>query len=114
MPNGSRVATNANGNGAEHRKQYAQGGRPLMYMILKGMLPTPTASDGTTGAILNEKTQIVYTGNGDTTQNKQQRGKRIVVIRTIMLTTKQHKHIGNERRHLNPEFVQWMMGFLEG
>lgn len=31
--------------GAEHRTRYSQGGRPLMYMIQKGLLPTPSAHE---------------------------------------------------------------------
>jgi hypothetical protein len=31
--------------GAEHRTRYSQGGRPLMHMIIKGMLPTPTVNE---------------------------------------------------------------------
>lgn len=50
--------------GAEHRTRYSQGGRPLMYMIQQGMLPTPTASDAGPASILNENTNIVYTGKG--------------------------------------------------
>jgi len=51
-------------SGAEHRTRYSQGGRPLMYMIQQGMLPTPTVSDAGPAAILNENTNIVYTGKG--------------------------------------------------
>tara|TARA_Y100000114_G_scaffold139702_1_gene143953 strand:+ start:4131 stop:4772 length:642 start_codon:yes stop_codon:yes gene_type:complete len=32
-------------SGAEHRTQYNQGGRPLMYMIQKGLLTTPTVNE---------------------------------------------------------------------
>ena len=35
-----------------------------MYMIQQGMLPTPTASDAGPASILNENTNIVYTGKG--------------------------------------------------
>lgn len=51
-------------SGAEHRTRYSQGGRPLMYMIQEGLLPTPTVSDAGPAAILNENTNIVYTGKG--------------------------------------------------
>ena len=121
---------------------------PTQSQTGQGLLPTPTASDGTTGAILNEKTQIVYTSNG-TPRKLSNTGVNgsLGLARTIMLlptptacdpikqntgglhrllvmgqkysagdhrATNQPKRIGNERRHLNPQFVEWMMGYPEG
>jgi len=123
-------------SGAEHRTRYSQGGRPLMYMIQQGMLPTPTASDAGPAAILNENTNIVYTGKG-TPRKVSNNGVNgsLGLARTVMLlpTPSAHEHKyrlkGNSQAsrclearakrtgkdfQLNPRFVEEMMGFPIG
>ena len=87
--------------GSEHRTQYAQGGRPLMHMLLKGMLPTPTAS---------------------TNYEPKDRGcwRRSTICRHILGVkaaqwegVTQEQAIG-EKLVLRPQFVEWMMGFPQG
>lgn len=82
--------------GSEHRTRYSQGGRPLMYMLMKGLLPTPTASDplkhSTRGLHrLMVRGQIYSDGDHRSTQKT--------------------KPIGHKTQTLNPQFVVWMMGF---
>lgn len=123
-------------SGAEHRTRYSQGGRPLMYMIQKGLLPTPTASDAGPAAILNENTNIVFTGKG-TPRKVSNNGVNgsLGLARTVMLlpTPSAHEHKyrlkGNSQAskcleararrtgkdfQLNPQFVEEMMGFPIG
>tara|TARA_R110000850_G_scaffold33577_3_gene91336 strand:+ start:373 stop:1080 length:708 start_codon:yes stop_codon:yes gene_type:complete len=122
--------------GSEHRTRYSQGGRPLMYMIQKTLLPTPTASDAGPAAILNENTNIVFTGKG-TPRKVSNNGVNgsLGLARTVMLlpTPSAHEHKyrlkGNSQAskcleararrtgkdfQLNPRFVEEMMGFPIG
>ena len=111
-----------------------------MYMIQQGMLPTPTASDAGPAAILNENTNIVFTSKG-TPRKVSNNGVNgsLGLARTVMLlpTPSAHEHKyrlkGNsqasrcleakarktvtttgEKMCLNPQFVEWMMGFPTG
>ena len=97
-------------SGSEHRTKYSQGGRPLMYMLLKS-LPTPTVSDATVEAIFNQNIQIVYTENGTPRKisNNGVNGS-LGLARTVMLEAQQ-KTSGKDKHRLNPQFVQWMMGY---
>lgn len=60
--------------GAEHRTRYSQGGRPLMYMIQQGLLPTPTSTQFQTKrkrqraieqALAQQPLKARYRANGD-------------------------------------------------
>ena len=85
-------------SGSEHRTQYSQGGRPLMFMLIKGYLPTPTSrmwrnSPATPGA-----------WNQHTDPN-------VEYAKAFGIT--QEEAIGNNFR-LSPRFVEEMMGFPIG
>jgi hypothetical protein len=100
------------------------------------LLPTPTVSDAGPAAILNENTNIVYTGKG-TPRKVSNNGVNgsLGLARTVMLlptpTAHEHKYRlkGNSQAsrcleaqarrsgkdfQLNPQFVEEMMGFPIG
>lgn len=83
-------------SGSEHRTRYSQGGRPLMYMIMKGLLPTPTVND-------SKNTP------GGESQWKRNSSLNVQAAKMSGLT----KTTGKDFR-LNPLFVEEMMGFPIG
>jgi len=86
-------------SGSEHRTRYSQGGRPLLHMILKG-LPTPTACDPekqSTGGLH----RLLITGT------KYSKGDH----RYLPTPLAEAHHTGENPKYLNPQFVEWMMGF---
>ena len=87
--------------GSEHRTQYSQGGRPLMYMLERGLLPTPTASTNyepsKEGCWERDKTCGYILG--------------VKVAKAVGMT--KQESIG-KKLLLHPLFVEWMMGFPIG
>ena len=102
-------------------------------------LPTPTASDATVGNIMNENTKIVWTKNGTPRKvSKNGVSGSVGLARFVKLlptpTANEHKYrlkgnsqaskcleararrgeLSGTKGRLNPEFVEWMMGFPEG
>lgn len=98
------------------------------------LLPTPTASDGVVGQILNENTEIRYTKNGTPRKYSNQGVNGSVgLARYLALlptpTTRDRRSPGQLKRNepglsltlgiptgqvLNPQFVEWMQGFPIG
>ena len=84
--------------GSEHKTRYAQGGRPLMYMILQGMLPTPVANDS----------------KNTPTSSSRQSGKHHRCPNTVIGEQAIQNGITGKNIRLHPQFVEWMMGFPIG
>jgi hypothetical protein len=120
---------------AKFRKKNANQNTVPLYLeetVLK-LLPTPTASDGTTGAIFGENDQYSVKASGNIRKTTPSGASGTVgLARTMMLETPnardwkgqgregqlptdmhQYKAETGERGTLNPSFVCRMMGFPE-
>jgi hypothetical protein len=132
-PSGSAYGTSGNGCPGDGRAEYAHKGKPSLHtMARKGLLPTPLASEGDSGANPNHaalrkgkerlRDVVLYptptVGDAKASGSRRSAGSKAkpgvsltdVVVHGRSIHGDQHEGRVPNCGHLSPRFVEWMMG----